>query len=147
MDIIVDIDGTIANAEHRLHHIQKSPKDWDAFFAACVDDEPINEVIDMVRAFRDGGLHRVVLCSGRSDQIKAETQAWLKSYRVGHDRLYMRTEGDHRPDEEVKAEMLAVMRAEGFNPVLAIDDRGTVCEMWKRLGLTVLVVNGTGGAF
>jgi hypothetical protein len=33
MDILVDIDGTLADCTHRLHHIQKQPKDWDAFFA------------------------------------------------------------------------------------------------------------------
>ena len=29
--IIVDIDGTLANVEHRVHHLLKSPKDWDSF--------------------------------------------------------------------------------------------------------------------
>ena len=30
---IFDIDGTLADASHRLHHIQNGNKDWDAFFA------------------------------------------------------------------------------------------------------------------
>lgn len=32
---VFDIDGTLADLTHRLHHIQKQPKDWDAFFDAC----------------------------------------------------------------------------------------------------------------
>lgn len=31
--IIFDIDGTLANLDHRLRHILKEPKDWDAFYS------------------------------------------------------------------------------------------------------------------
>ena len=33
MDIIVDIDGTIADVRHRLHHVKDGKKDWNAFHA------------------------------------------------------------------------------------------------------------------
>ena len=29
---IFDIDGVLADATHREHHVTKKPKDWDAFF-------------------------------------------------------------------------------------------------------------------
>lgn len=38
---IFDIDGTIADLSHRLPHIQKEPKDWDAFFGCVADDAPM----------------------------------------------------------------------------------------------------------
>lgn len=49
--VIFDIDGTLANAEHRVHHLQKEPKDWDAFFAGCTQDTPIEPVMELVRLF------------------------------------------------------------------------------------------------
>ena len=35
---IFDLDGTLADCAHRLHHIQKEQKDWKAFFAAVGAD-------------------------------------------------------------------------------------------------------------
>ena len=31
--VICDIDGTLADVQHRLHHLEGDPKDWDGFFA------------------------------------------------------------------------------------------------------------------
>ena len=44
---IFDIDGTIADLSHRLPHIQKTPKDWTAFFASVADDVPIEHTIKL----------------------------------------------------------------------------------------------------
>ena len=38
--IIFDLDGTLALIEHRVHHITAETPDWQAFYAACVDDLP-----------------------------------------------------------------------------------------------------------
>ena len=42
MDVICDIDGTVADCSHRLHWIQSKPKNWKAFvflsiFNICPD--------------------------------------------------------------------------------------------------------------
>ena len=39
--IICDIDGTIANLQHRLHYIRnpEGTKDWDSFHVTCTDDK------------------------------------------------------------------------------------------------------------
>jgi hypothetical protein len=34
--VIIDIDGTLADTTHRLHHIKSKPPNWDAFFAECM---------------------------------------------------------------------------------------------------------------
>ena len=47
--IIVDIDNTIANNDHRQKHL-KGKKDWDKFFDACEQDKPITASISMVQA-------------------------------------------------------------------------------------------------
>ena len=35
---VLDIDGVLADVRHRLHHLDKRPKDWAAFFAAAGRD-------------------------------------------------------------------------------------------------------------
>jgi hypothetical protein len=35
---VLDIDGVLADVSSRLHHLQRRPKDWSAFFAGMADD-------------------------------------------------------------------------------------------------------------
>lgn len=132
--IVFDIDGTIANCEHRLHHIQKHPKDWAAFFAACADDEPINHIIELANALYHAG-HNIVLVSGRSDSVKDITQEWLDRHFTPYDALYMRPAKDHKDDDKLKLEMLAQLRADGWEPIMAFDDRSRVVNAWREAGI------------
>lgn len=126
---IFDIDGTLADLTHRLHHIQKEPKDWDAFFAACVDDKPIEHICDLAKTLQETA--SVIFVSGRSDRVRAETEAWLAGRGLSGAPLFMRKAGDHRPDNIVKAELLADIRSRGFQPTMAFEDRTQVVEMWR----------------
>jgi 2-hydroxy-3-keto-5-methylthiopentenyl-1-phosphate phosphatase len=38
--VICDIDGTIANNDHRQHFLE-GKKDWDGFFSSLSEDKPI----------------------------------------------------------------------------------------------------------
>lgn len=131
---LFDIDGTIADCSHRIHHIQGTPKDWNAFFAGCKDDKPINHVIDLLVTLFDAGKD-IVLVSGRSDQCRAATLDWLDRHGIPDFPLYMRKEGDHRDDSIIKLELLAQLRADGFDPVMAFDDRDRVVKAWRSAGI------------
>ena len=48
----LDIDSTLADCSHRLHHIQKQPKAWTSFFAACNYDTPIPHMIELAMTLR-----------------------------------------------------------------------------------------------
>jgi hypothetical protein len=136
VDIIVDIDGTLADITHRLHFIEGSPKNWDAFFDACEDDIPIIAICDLVASLRSDG-HRIVYCSGRAERCRDKTQRWIYRH-VGDPQnqvIYMRPDGDHRPDEVLKKEFLSLMRTAGIDPKLAIDDRKKVVDMWRAEGI------------
>jgi predicted kinase len=137
--VIFDIDGTLADLSHRLHHISGGKKDWDAFFAAMGGDAPILPVIELLK--RLGRVDSIVLCSGRPDNYRETTQAWLDRQGIDaldYDALYMRAAGDTRPDHVVKAEILAGMREDGYEPWLAIDDRPSIVAMWREHGITCL---------
>lgn len=130
---IFDIDGTLADLSHRLPHIEKTPKDWRSFFAACPDDAPIKHIIILAQDIQHSGAF-LVFVSGRSDEVREQTADWLAKQGL-RGMLYMRKEGDHRPDHQVKVELLAELRAAGHNPIMAFDDRNTVVKMWRELGI------------
>lgn len=139
MEIIVDIDGTLADNTHRQHLILGTQKDWDAFFDACPDDAPIFPVVSLVKSLLRDKSHVVIFVTGRPERIREETLAWLRE-NVGVDDpiLMMRPDGDRRPDYEIKADLLSELRSCGVEPELAIDDRPAVAAMWRSEGLLVL---------
>lgn len=131
---LFDIDGTLADLSHRLHFIEKTPKDWDSFFDACHADAPIAHICRLARILSRAS-QKVVFVSGRSDQCRAATELWLADNGLRGLPLYMRTAGDHRADHIVKGELLDRLRADGFDPEMAFDDRKQVVDMWRERGV------------
>ena len=135
--VIVDIDGTLADNSHRRHFLQRHEhKDWDSFYAACGADAPIMPVILTVQAL--SRFFSVVLCSGRLERCREDTQVWLAEQEVPYDQLLLRPEGDFTDDAELKRRMLGLLRMEGYEPFLVIDDRQKVVDMWRAEGLVCL---------
>ncbi len=131
---LFDIDGTLADLSHRLHHIQKDPKDWDAFFSACPDDAPIEPICELARALSSAA--PIILVSGRSERVRMQTDFWIKvRAQVLFSALYMRRDGDHRPDNEVKSDLLDQILADGYRPIMAFEDRTSVVRFWRSRGI------------
>jgi hypothetical protein len=138
--IIVDLDGTLCDHRHRLHHVTRPPIDWDAFHDACPGDDPHAPIVKLVQAVFQSGLS-VVLCSGRPDSHRAQTVGWLERQQVPYSLLLMRPAGDRRRDIIIKKEMLDLIR-QHYEPLLAIDDRPSVIDMWRDNGLMCLAMDG-----
>ena len=134
---IVDIDGTLANLDHRLHYIKTNllKPDWDSFFDAVDEDLPIQTMIDISNCLSEW--YDIVLCSGRPEKCRERTVNWLKVNHVSYDRLYMREDEDHRQDHMIKEEFLKDIQKE-YNVLAAIDDRKQVVDMWRRNGILCL---------
>lgn len=135
---LFDIDGTLADISHRLFYIQKEPRDWNAFYDACSDDVPINHIINFALDLKL--LNKIVFVSGRTDRVRQKTVRWLQRQCLvnGHydeRNLYMRHDGDHRPDYQVKRELLDRIRADGYEPIMAFDDCDQVVKMWREAGI------------
>src|SRR5690349_10124073 len=97
---IVDIGGTIADCSHRLHFIKGGTKDWEAFFAACVDDKAIDHMRGVVWSL-DGDAP-IVYVTGRPERTREATTDWLYANEfplAADELLLMREDGDHRPDD------------------------------------------------
>ena len=144
---LFDIDGTLADLTHRLHHISgeydnqgmEKPKNWDAFFAACSDDKPIKHVVELAKMIVDAD-KTIVYVSGRSDSVRGQTLMWLAGHVGSVGPLYMRKHGDHRPDNIVKSEILDQIILDGYEPVMVFEDRDQVVKMWRERGITCLQV-------
>lgn len=128
--IICDLDGTLA----LLHG--RNPYD-----AADCEQDLLNEpVADIVRSFIARAF-TVIFTTGRSEKDREPTLRWLQTHgfdvSYGSSRLlYMRAEGDGRPDEVIKQEIYEQYIAGCYNIHLVLDDRSKVVNLWRRsLGL------------
>jgi predicted kinase len=171
--VIVDVDGTLANGDHRVHYVtprgQVCPevaknngvtcaygckvcgghgqivkkKDWRSYFAACPLDTPHQPIIDLVNVLSDA--YTILIVSGRDmSQAGIATEDWLDGHGVCYDHLFMRPGGDGRVDVDVKKEILEYLPKDQVTYV--IDDRPSVLRMWRAEGLTTLAV-GPGEEF
>jgi predicted kinase len=142
---IVDIDNTIADMKHRLHYIdvpEGTPKNYDAFYAEVCNDAPILSIIDAVIDLSMAG-HTIINVSGRRTSSGRATDDWLAGNGVPSDYLFMRRDGDRRPDEQVKRQIYDEMIAAGLRKdaiKIVLDDRDSVCAVWRDLGLPLIQV-------
>lgn len=134
--IVFDIDGTLADLSHRLHHLDRG--DWDSFFAACGGDMPIQPGIDVFSEFLNNGWD-IELWTGRPERTREITTEWFARHGIDISgvTMRMRADGDHRPDTEVKPEYLTAC---GRRPWIIFEDRAAVVRAFRAKGLTVYQV-------
>jgi len=142
---IVDIDGTIAGMQGR------SPYD----LTRVSEDFPHKDVITLIGELRQLDYH-ILLVSGREATCLTDTLNWLNRHaptlyvRAGYDGLandasllYMRKSGDYRQDTLIKYEIFNDFIRNRYNVVGVFDDRDSVVQMWREIGLRVYqVANG-----
>ncbi len=135
--IICDIDGTVADTSKRLHHLDKTPKDWGGFFSDMINDAPRQEIIDELKA--NAGRRKVLFVSGRPDNYRNVTEEWLnKNIGIEYEALFMRKRRDTRPDDIIKLEIFNnYLKGIKDNIQFVYDDRPRVIRMWREVGLEV----------
>ena len=144
LQAIVDLDGTLSDSAHRQHFMTGKKKDWMAFYEALVDDEPNWDILWIVENWALQNVP-ILLATGRPEEYRLITCQWLEKYHVPFRQLYMRKTKDYRSDDIVKLELLEQMRADGYNPNIALDDRDRVVRAWRSVGIRCLQV--ADGAF
>ncbi len=154
--IIFDLDGTLADIEHRCYLIDSEknvcrcgdgevecprhqffkPR-WDAFFEACDKDKPNRSVIEVFDCLTMQG-HIIEIWSGRSESVRQKTILWLIDHVPCFSSkvlLKMRPHGDSTPDDQLKEAWLDEALALGKRIELVFDDRSKVVKMWRRRGI------------
>lgn len=140
---VVDIDGVVADVAHRLHHVARRPKDWEAFFAAAPDDGLLATGAAAVHEL--AAECDIVWLTGRPERYREPTVDWLARQGLPPGRLLMRREGDRRPARMVKVQRLRRLAAE--RPVAVhLDDDPAVIEAARAAGFEAVLADWAGYA-
>lgn len=149
--IICDLDGTLCNIDPRLHHVRQDERrknNWTMFFAGIKDDKINGWCAKLLQ--KHWPENKIILCSGRGEEYRVSTVTWLEArgisttFEFASDNklfiyeLYMRMAGDMRKDSIVKEILLDFEILTRYTPMLVIDDRKQVVDMWRRRGLVCL---------
>ena len=146
--IICDLDGTIANLQHRMHFIKnpdgskKSYKDsdWDSFHKECIIDEPYKDVIQILGNLYDAGRRswagwagdasvevsdrEIYFFSGRNESVRNETIAWLYHHVISHSMC-------HRRAVEITHEEAEMWEARGVSYSLREERGGKILRSYE----------------
>lgn len=129
---VFDIDGTLADCKHRLHHIEGDKKDWQSFNSKCLLDAPIKTVGNILTTLSFN--YTIILLTGRSEEFRRETERWLKIAGLEPDCLLMRKEDDYRKDYEMKSDYIDEIQSR-FEILSVFDDNKDVLEMLRIRGI------------
>lgn len=135
--VIFDLDGTLANNDHR-----------HAFdYEKLIDDKPIEFVVELARMYAQND-YDIICVSGRNagdketnDKHWHATASWLSKNNIPWSVLYMRDWDDNRADDIIKEEIFWNKIENNWNVECAFDDRDRVVEMWRRIGVNCSQVN------
>lgn len=127
--VVVDIDGTLATNDGSRGWFE-----WDK----VGEDSVVEEIRDLVNAVE--AWDTVIVClSGRDEVCRKQTEEWLKTNGVNYDSLLMRPEGNTENDAVIKYRLFDEYLRDQ-NVWFVVDDRPSVCRMWRSIGLKVLQV-------
>jgi phosphoglycolate phosphatase-like HAD superfamily hydrolase len=134
---VLDIDGVVADVRHRLHHLQRRPKDWGGFFGAAADDTPLPEGVALAGDLAQQ--HEVVWLTGRPEWLRAVTTRWLDERGLPPGEIFLRGNADRRPARLYK---LGVLRRLSSRRIAAfVDDDAEVVEAAKRAGYPTVLAD------
>ena len=135
--ILVDLDGTLTNVDHRVNFVRMEPKNWQEFNDRMIHD-PINEWCqELIRAMKAQN-YEIIFVTGRGNDYRAETETWLLKHNINYDQLFMRSIGDFREDADVKEEIYLKSIKDNCQVLFVVDDRKSVVERWRKLKLICL---------
>lgn len=151
INVIVDLDGTLALDDHRRKLI--IDKDINAYFDACVDDElniPVAHYMAMVAEFG----FKIHIITGRSQRVRDLTLDWLRKHDICFDTLSMRHPSTYNgtassgagfgKDEDTKLAMLEALGLTSDNTLVCLDDRPDMVDWYRGMGFDCWAVRPLG---
>jgi uncharacterized HAD superfamily protein len=135
--VVFDIDGTVADARHRLHLIA-GPADhdhWVRFFEAAVDDPPLAEGV--ARAKQLAETHDIVWLTARPEPVRGMTEDWLAQHGLPTGRLLMLPEGEKKLARMFKLDAIRRL-AEEHEIAVVFDDDPRVIALLEEAGIPVV---------
>ena len=121
MIIVLDIDGTLANNDHRAHHVDRAeddarPKDWQAFLAPhlVAKDVVIEGAMKALEHFQLLK-YKIMFLTGRNESLRDVTTQWIfekLGIEVNDDTLLMRGTGNMMTAAAYKRESAQSLRSQ-----------------------------------
>lgn len=136
--VVVDIDGTLTKVGSRVECLKSTPPDWDSFYNRCGEDDPVSEIVSLVRSLWK--TYRIVLCSGRRESCRLATAEWMARHGVIWNQMLLRKDGDFRHDSIVKPEMLEQQGIPLERIAFVLEDRNSMVKKWREMGLICMQV-------
>lgn len=78
--------------------------------------------------------HSVLIVTSRKDKWRGLTSMWLAKNNIRCHALFMRSDDDHRPDYEVKKDILDKI-SKHWDVLHAVDDNPSVIQLWEENGI------------
>lgn len=136
--VLVDIDNTIANNNHRQEFL-RGKKDWEKFFSACDQDKPITATISLVKELEKNDL-KIVFISGRPDTYFKKTEEWLNKFvDIKKYDLLMRPNKNFNNVVQIKKELLNTIRYK-YEIIFALEDDEDLAKMWEKEGIPCIKI-------
>ena len=130
--VVFGLDGLLANHKHRLHHIEKDPPDYRAFYGQDVvgDDGGYKSMIQLCQQLAVS--NTVIILTERPIAVSEVTRRWLKWHNIPRLAVYTRQDCKYDDVSAYKIKMLKQFRREGFKPWLVIDCDPEVVRQARR---------------
>lgn len=146
--VLFDRDGTLASL-HNAPVKGANDASWQEYNAALRFDRPVPLVVGLLNAIRPGIIK--IMVSGRAEgdhpgdrRRRWAMEDWLYKYQLPIDELFMREGGDRRLDSLVKHDIMVNEILPKYNPIVAVDDRPSIWNVWEDFGLYVVKVFNPG---
>lgn len=141
MVIVLDIDGTIANNDHRAHHVDKEAPDWDTFLTPDLvgKDTPIAGARRAVKHFQLLK-YKMLFLTGRNEALRDTTMRWLLEHYeldVREEDLMMRPLGNMLKPTEFKREQVSAIRQEYGENLIFFDDDLYMHAVYAEYGIAM----------
>ncbi len=132
---VFDLDNTLSDARHRQHVLERTPRDWGAFFDAAPQDPPLPPGIALcLEAARQCEIRYL---TGRPERCRQDSLDWLAAHGLPDGRLHMRRNADRRPARLTKLEVLRrISRSREVR--MLVDDDALVCAAAAKEGFHVV---------
>ncbi len=137
--VLVDIDGTIADASKRMKGIDGAMANWLDFMVGASEDPLIEEVARLLDLLSDE--ISVIMLSARPISIQDETREWLERHNVRWDLLILRATSSMDKPLNYKRRRTNELREHGFKLVLSLDDDRRNVDMYHEEGVPCLYLH------